>query len=179
MRPTGRRLRPEARLCLVFFAVAGVITLATALFGCTSNKTFTMPNHSMAPTIEKGERVKVDMKAYEIGDPEAGDLAMFIPNENRDLRWIFRVAAVPGDVLSYSDGTLEKNGISIHAPPPLQDQAFKSPERMKEGYVINFPYTLEEAEYFFLSDDPDHLHDSRYWGIVGRDQITGKLISHN
>jgi len=165
----------EVRLWLLFLAVVGSMSIASSLF---ASNVFTMPNHSMAPTIEKGERVMADMKAYEIADPKTGDLVIFIPNENRDLRWVFRVAAVPGDRLSYRNEVLERNGEAIYAPAPLHDQTFKSPDRMKGGSEINFPYELKDGEYFLLSDDPSHMHDSRYWGIVEKDQILGKLSSH-
>lgn len=171
-------IRFEIRLWVAIFAVAGIVTLTTSLWGSISTKSFTMPNQSMAPTIEKGEKVKADMKAYDMVDPQIGDLAIFVPNESNELRWIFRVAAVPGDVISYAEGVLQRNGTIVYAPAPLQNQTFKPPTKMKEGAEIEYPYKLKTIEYFFLSDDPSHMHDSRYWGIVKREQILGKLVSH-
>lgn len=178
MRLIRQIVKFEAKLWIALFAVAGAIALGSSLFSSSATKTFTMPNESMVPTIAKNERVEVNMKAYETEDPQTGDLAIFIPNENNDLRWIFRVAAVPGDTVSYSNETLERNGKPIFAPEPLNEILFKSPQRMKKGSEIRFSHTLEETEYFFLSDDPSHMHDSRYWGIIERDQILGKLTSH-
>ncbi len=178
MRTLRNIIKFEIKLWIAFFVVAGSVTLTSSLFGSPSNKSFTMPTQAMAPTIKKGEKVKADMKAYEMVEPHTGDLAIFVPNKNSDLRWVFRVAAKPGDVISYVEGALQRNGILVYAPPPLQGLTFKSPTKMKEGAEIEYPYKLKETEYFFLSDDPSHMHDSRYWGTIEREQILGKLVSH-
>lgn len=179
MRLIRQIIKFEAKSWIALLVITGVATLGASLFGSFSTKTFTMPNKSMAPTIEKNELITVDMRAYEIDDPNTGDLAIFIPNESSDLRWIFRVAGVPGDSLAYVNGVLHRNGKPIQTPAPLQNQTFKSPDRMKVGAEITYPHQLGKSEYFFLSDDPSHLHDSRYWGIVVREQILGRITSHN
>jgi signal peptidase I len=63
----------------------------------------------MAPTIEKGDRVSVDLHAYAESDPEPGDLVMFRPDGTGDLKWTFRIAAVPGNTIGYEDDVLVRD----------------------------------------------------------------------
>ena len=158
--------------------VSGGVALAAVLLKSSSEQSYRMPNHSMAPTIEQGDRVRVDSKAYAEASPQVGDLAVFVPRDTPNLKWIFRVAAVAGDTVSYQDDILCRNGAPIRPPPPLDDMTFSAPGRMKKGVEITFPYRLSENDTFLLSDDPEHRHDSRFWGLVQREDIVGKVSSH-
>lgn len=162
----------------VVIAVAGGVLLGFLVWTGGSAGNFRMPNHSMAPTIGKGDRVAVDLAAYAESEPEAGDLALFRPGETGDVRWVFRIAAIPGDIVGYDEGRLTRNGRAVFAPEPFQDLTFAAPDRMKAGAEITYPHQLGPTEYFLLSDDPAHMHDSRYWGLVGRAQILGRVTSH-
>ncbi len=131
----------------------------------------------MAPTLQKGEKVTANFQAYRIVDPQIGDLAIFIPRYNRDLSWVFRVAAGPGDTLSYKEGALQRNEITLSPLTPFEGQTFRSPKMQKKDLEMTFPYTLKENEYFFLSDNPNYTRDSRYWGPIDRSEIVGKLTN--
>lgn len=162
----------------LFFTSLGLALLASVFSGCSSKQVLIVPDLSLAPTLQKGEKVIANFLAYRIENPQRGDLAVFIPRDTHNLRWVFRVAAIPGDTISYNDGILQRNRDTIFAPPPLQDQVFRSPNKIKESVDTVFPYTLKENEYFFLSDDPSQRHDSRYWGPFNRNEIVGKLTHH-
>ncbi len=44
---------------------------------------------------------------------------------------------------------------------------------------INFgPIIVPEDSLFFIGDNRDNSHDSRYWGLVKFDQLQGKVISY-
>lgn len=160
-------------------AVAGGVLFGILVWLSSSVGIFRMPNHAMAPTIQKGDRVSVDLHAYAERDPESGDLVMFRPDETGDLKWIFRIAGVPGDVIEYEEGDrLLRNGSPVFAPAPLEDQTYAAPPQMKTGVEIAYPYRLGPTEYFLLSDDPEHMHDSRYWGLIEREQILARVTSH-
>lgn len=167
-------IRTRRTVALLLISL-GIVTVSSLVTGCSSKQAMIVPNLSMAPTLQKNEKVVANFLAYKIEDPQRGDLAVFIPRDTENLSWVFRVAALPGDTLSYKDGVLQRNQETIFAPSPLEEQFFRSPNKVKEGAEMTFPYTLEENEYFFLSDDPSHMHDSRYWGPIDRNEIVGKL----
>jgi len=137
-----------------------------------------VPNLSMAPTLQKGEKAMANFQAYRIVDPQIGDLAIFIPRNTRDLNWVFRVAAGPGDTLSYKDGALQRNGITLSRPAPFEGQTYRAPKTQKKGLEMESPNTLGENEYFFLSDNPNYTRDSRYWGPIDRSEIVGRLTNY-
>ena len=74
-----------------------------------------VPSGSMEHTLEIGDRVAVDMRAYGVrlpftdvqllatGKPERGDIAIFDSPED-GVRLIKRVAAVAGDEVDLSEG---------------------------------------------------------------------------
>ncbi len=155
-----------------------IVTVSSLLTGCSSRQAMIIPDLSMAPTLQKGEKVTANFRAYRINDPQIGDLAIFIPRNTQDLSWVFRVAAGPGDTLSYKGGALQRNGETLSPPTPYEGQTFRSPKMQTKDLKIDFPYTLREREYFFLSDNPNHDQDSRYWGPIARSEIVGKLTNY-
>jgi len=162
----------------IAIAVAGLVLLGVSRRTISADRIFRMPNHSMAPTIMKGDRVTVDLHAYSEREPDLSDLVIFRPYETGKLKWIFRIAGVPGDIIGYENGVLVRNGYPIPAPEPLQDQTYAAPGQMKAGAEIEYPCQLGPVEYFLLSDDPEHMHDSRYWGLIEREQILARVTSH-
>ena len=152
-----------------------IATLAVLVAGCSPKQAMIVPDLSMAPTLAKGERVIANFRAYHIKDPQVGDIAIFLPRDLEKPNWVLRVAALPGDTISYKNGSLQKNRASIYAPAPLQNQTYRAPAELAEDVALAYPYTLGENEYFFLSDDPNQTSDSRYWGPIDRSEIVGKL----
>ncbi len=158
------------------FALAICITtLVILVAGCSSKQAMIVPDLSMAPTLAKGERVYANFRTYRIEDPQVGDLAIFLPRDLQNLTWTLRVAAVAGDTVSFENNVLQINGSTRFAPAPRQSQTYRLPAEAHENASRALPYTLRENEYYFLSDDPEHAVDSRYWGPIHRSEIVGKL----
>ncbi len=162
----------ETRIPLVLlFTVAGLVA------GCSSKQAMIIPDGSMTPTLQKGETVTANFLAYRIEDPRIGDLAIFLPQPPHYANWVFRVAAVPGDRLSYENGSLQRNSETLIASAPFNGRVFPAPPNATVHTKVSFPYTLKADEYFFLSDDPDCRSDSRFLGPTHRSEIVGKLAN--
>jgi len=158
-----------------FWITFGIAIFAVLVSGCSSKQVMIVPDLSMAPTLDKGEKVVANFLAYRIEDPQRGDLAIFIPRSPQISNWVLRVAAVPGDTLSYENGTLQLNNKTVCAPYFSNDRYYPQTSEGISSTAMTFPYTLKENEYFFLSDDPSYEYDSRHWGPIHRSGIMGKI----
>ena len=102
-----------------------------------------------------------------------------------------RVIGVPGDVISMENNVLTVNG--EHAqytrlPSPEEPQVEVLQERVgkSERQIRVFkqrprfarasfdPVTIPPEHYLMMGDNRDISLDSRFWGLVHRDLITGK-----
>jgi len=82
---------------------------------------YSYPQESMSPTIKKGSRLLVDMKAYKSKSPALWDLVVY--NQTTPVRFttVRRVVGLPKDHISYSSwgGRLLNNGQLLEPPPNL------------------------------------------------------------
>ena len=87
------------------------------------------------------------------------------------MRYVARVAAVSGDTVDIpGDGSVYINGSLIDEP------YINTSTLLYKGYT-EFPLTLGENECFVLSDNREGGNDSRYFGIVSKNEITGTVLS--
>jgi signal peptidase I len=128
-------------------------------------------------------------------NPKAGDVVVFFSPED-GKRLVKRVVATPGDTIELGDEVLIVNGKALkydvvdasavrdeiyedkqpvlaieHGPSnPHQVMVFPSHSALR-----NFgPVTIPQGTYFMMGDSRDNSYDSRYFGVVDRDQIVGR-----
>lgn len=123
------------------------------------------PNNDMYPRIDSGDLLlyfRLDR------DPKAQDIVVLRKN---DTTYVGRVVAVEGDTVEITDDEkLKINGNAV-----LESNIFKSTPRY-EGFV-KYPLTLEAGQCFVLADSRTNAEDSRYFGPVSTDEISGTVIS--
>jgi len=139
-----------------------------SLSGISAVKAFKMPAGSMIPTLEIGDRLITDIKAYSQIAPQRGDIIIFKFPEDESKYFIKRVIGLPREKIEVSGKTVLVNGI------PLEE---------KWGYYADFekirikdfdPLVVPEKSYFVLGDNRDHSLDSRFLGAVEGSKIIGK-----
>ena len=111
--------------------------------------------HSMEPSLKDGELVvfyRLD-QAYQPGD-------IVIIHRSDNIEYIKRVVAEPGDTVELSEG-LAGMGKTL----PVQDG-------------VEFPYAVPENCYFVLGDNRENSLDSRSFGVVKEEEITGRVFFH-
>jgi signal peptidase I len=151
-------------------------------------RTYSMPSASMEDTILINESVLV---RNIWSAPGEGDLIVFRYPPDPNQTFIKRVVGVPGDRLRIVNKQVFRNGA------PVSEPYAKHATTYIDNYRDNFPsepstrlpaqgsdmlaHNVENGEvvvppgkYFVLGDNRDDSLDSRYWGFVSRDQITGK-----
>lgn len=130
-----------------------------------------MPNGDMYPRVDAGDlvmfyRLDKDVKAQDIAvlektTPES-------PNE-KEL-FVCRVVAVEGDTVEFQDSVLLING-----NPMVESNVFYE-TKPYEGYG-EYPVTLQKGECFVLADYRDGGMDSRYFGVVKKEELLGTVIT--
>lgn len=141
-----------------------VITVVWLLFGFVIGAV-TAPNNDMAPAIKTKDLLlyyRLD-KSY-----RAQDTVVF---EKNDTTYIGRVVAVPGDSVDISDAEQLIINNNIVSEPEIRAATPRF-----EGFV-EYPVQLRTNEYFILADARSGAEDSRYFGTVSYDEISGKIIT--
>ena len=99
---------------------------------------FRIPSGSMMPTLLEGDFIFVNKFAYglrlpvintkfvEIGEPQHGDVVVFKLPSDPDVNYIKRVVGLPGDVVSYEQGSKR---LTINGKPI----AMELRRRVREG----------------------------------------------
>ena len=123
---------------------------------------FTVDGNSMEPTIYDGQSVIKIKAAYWFGDPQRGDVVTCEhPQEHRGL--IKRVIALPGEWVEVT-----------------REHVYINDEPLEEPYTQGrnhptYPRTkVPEDCYFVMGDNRNRSTDSREWGMLPRENITGR-----
>lgn len=70
---------------------------------------FNVPSGSNEPTIGNGDSIATSLYAYRLGEPQRGDVAVFI-NPHTGETYLKRIVGLPGDTVQVSRGILSING---------------------------------------------------------------------
>ncbi|MBP3214659.1 MAG: signal peptidase I [Clostridium sp.] len=133
----------------------------------------TVPTGSMESTIMPGDRVIGLRLKYTFGEPERGDIAIFIypDDEAAGVRtyYVKRIIGMPGDTVDVRDGHVYLNGSS----EPLDESMIKEPMMLEEPMHFEVP----ENCYFMLGDNRNYSNDSRRWHTpyVERQKLIAKV----
>lgn len=168
---------------LVLLLLAGRSSLADHYF---------VPSGSMEYTLTPGDRVVVDKTAYgiripftkvdlfDVGQPRAGDIAVFDSPENGNLL-IKRVVALGGDRVDLLAGRLWVNGERLAAP------ANSLVERFNGRFVrLNLDdgggpdirgLLIPEGRVLVLGDHRGNSRDGRYFGLIPERDLYGRAVA--
>jgi signal peptidase I len=128
----------------------------------------------------------VNKLAYRLGDPRRGDIAVFRAPKEADIEGgytrenilVKRVIGVPGDTIQvkraeHGAAKVWRNDVMLNEP------YIREPMQMSQQYgaryAVDAPITLKPGEYFVMGDNRNRSWDSRFWGVVTRDRIIGKV----
>ncbi len=189
-RPAAQSARPVlAWLRREALPLAAMLLLLGAARDTLANH-YQVPSGSMQPTLQPGDHVAVDMRAYglrlpftgirllDTGHPQRGDVAVF-DSPADGTRLIKRVVAVAGDRVELHDGYLSINGQPLRLQP--QQEAFGAKQVMLDLDAGGGPdiagITIPEGKLLVLGDHRGNSFDGRFFGLVDADKVYGKALA--
>ncbi len=135
---------------------------------------FRMPDSFFGITPFQGE-IPYGKYLFQIEPVHRGDVVVFVfpPDPTKDF--IKRVIGVPGDTVQVKAGRLYLDGQEVadphaHFEIPQEDR-LPSSERDYFG-----PLKVPAGHYFMMGDNRDRSYDSRFWGLVDRDDVEGRAM---
>lgn len=119
-----------------------------------------VPSGSMNPTLEKGDRIFVNVM---IEDIERGKVYVF---ENEGELMVKRCIAIGGDTIKIDNNDVYINGELISEPYIGSENIDK----------ISMDLVVPQGKYFFLGDNRGNSYDSRYWNnpFIDKSDINGE-----
>lgn len=133
---------------------------------------FFVKGASMESTFENGDYILIDEISYAFGEPQRGDVVVFRFPRDHTQFFIKRIIALPEETV-----VIKNNQVKVFN------------KDNPNGFVLNEPYldksqeTLGDIrvktdpnEYYVLGDNRLESSDSRSWGPLNRELITGKVF---
>jgi signal peptidase I len=181
-----------------------VSTVVIALFVVTFvTQAFQIPTESMQDTLLVGDYLLVDKVHYAQGGlwerllPYApirrGDIVVFKYPVDPSKNFVKRVIGVPNDHVRLKNGEVWVNGRQAREPYVVRNGTYDDyrdnfpvvapsglngvvPEwrNFLAAHVQNGELVVPKNSYFVMGDNRDNSSDSRYWGLVPRENIVGR-----
>jgi signal peptidase I len=188
------------------FIAEWAVTIILLLFGTTTLiQAFVIPSASMVGTLLIGDHVLVDKLVYAPGgmwskvlpyrEPRRGDIIVFRYPLNISMDYVKRAIGIPGDHIRLVNKQLMLNGHLVNEPYVVHSQTYPNAYRdnfpsnwraepalrpraveMLEKYVVDDELVVPPGYIFAMGDNRDDSDDSRYWGLVPRENIVGSPV---
>ena len=202
--PKGRGNKGEN--ALVEWTKSLIVALILFLFIRTFLvHTFVIISGSMEETLLVGDLLLVNRAAVGSEVPwtpwripgysqlERGDILVFDPPHEEDLKLVKRLMGLPGDTIEMRNKVFHVNGESLDEPyvqhsdsaddmhPWMSWQAdFVLADESNGTYAPTRdnwgPLVIPEDRYFMLGDNRDTSLDSRYWGFLEGWRLEGRAV---
>ncbi|MBC7795889.1 MAG: signal peptidase I [Pyrinomonadaceae bacterium] len=141
-----------------------VLTCAFSQIGCAIQP-MNVAGVAMMPTISNEDLILVNRY---FGELKRGDIIVFkLPKDTSQI-FIERIIALPKDKIEIRNGQVFINDA-------LLSEDYVKPEfnnlkaNMKTAQI-------PEGNYFVMGDNRDNSFDSRAWGLLPKDLVTGKYV---
>jgi signal peptidase I len=155
---------------------------------------FKIPAQSMAPGIQRGDRIFLNKAVYRIKAPARGDVVVFLYPDDRRLYYIKRIVALPGDTIEMRGNRVLINdqplsyskpapGPALNFDPGSTIQALEE-DNHGHGYPIlvdgarpvDLPkITVPHGTCFVLGDNRSQSKDSRTFGPIPLADVKGRV----
>jgi signal peptidase I len=188
------------------FIAEWAVTIILLLFGTTTLvQAFVIPSASMVGTLLIGDHVLVDKLVYAppgtvtnrllpYRDVRRGDIIVFRYPLMIAQDYVKRAIGIPGDHIRLVNRQLQLNGKLVDEPYVVHSQPYPNMYRdnfpsganteslrpraaeMIEKNVVNDELVVPPGYVFAMGDNRDDSDDSRYWGLVPRENIVGTPV---
>ncbi|MBR2834527.1 MAG: signal peptidase I [Coriobacteriales bacterium] len=170
----GGFFRGVGEFLIAFAVMVGIIMLLRTFV----IEPFEIPSGSMLDTIEIGDRIFAEKISVAINHmPTQGEIVTFTNPRDPSQTLIKRVIATEGQTIDFKDGIVYVDGVALDEPYTLG----KPTKQMRcDGKIqktdIQYPYTIPEGYFFAMGDNRTNSSDSRVFGAVSAESVTGHAI---
>lgn len=122
---------------------------------------------SMEPTFHGGDKL---LYTDDLSKIERGKIISFHPPFDETRFFLKRVIGLPGEEVFIENGR-----VAVHSGSELvwlEEDYSSLANQSVQGIMTEF-YIVGEDEYFVLGDNRNNSSDSREWGLVPKENITG------
>ncbi len=127
---------------------------------------------SMEPNFHNGEYILTNKIEYKLVDPQRGDVVIFKSPKNKDIDYIKRIIAKPGETVSLKNNALFVNGNKVEEPYLSPGTYIFGGSFLQENQSVVIP----PGQYFVLGDNRPHSSDSREFGPIAKEDFIGKAV---
>ncbi len=161
------------RIGSFFLDIIEVVVLAIAIFlfvYLLILQPHKIKGASMEPNLPNGQYLLTDKLTYRFREPERGDVIVFSAPANEGEEFIKRIIGIPGERVAIKDGLVYINGMLLVENYLAEGTTTPSGIFLKENEEILVP----KDNYIVLGDNRRFSSDSRAWGFISKDEITGR-----
>ncbi|HWE48675.1 MAG TPA: signal peptidase I [Bryobacteraceae bacterium] len=199
-------MQKESQAPVRGFVAEWAVTIVLLLFGTTTAlQAFVIPTGSMEDTLLVGDHLLVDKLVYAPADSvtshllpyrdvQRGDVIIFRYPLDIKETYVKRAIGIPGDRLHFENKRLILNGRPVDEPYTLHVAGNDMPYRddfpsgaaletlrpeaaaMLAKNVVNGELVVPPGFVFAMGDNRENSDDSRFWGLVPRENIFGTPI---
>lgn len=161
------------RLGAFFLDVIEVIVFAVGIFFFVYlliMRPHKIKGQSMDPNFPDKEYLLTEKVSYYLHSPARGDVVVFKPPNSEDDEFIKRIVGLPEDEIMVNNGRVYINN-------KILDEKYLSSSLYTSGGGFledGANFTVPEGTYFVMGDNRPHSSDSRSWGPITKDKITGR-----
>ena len=136
---------------------------------------YIVDGQSMMPNYHDREYLLAEKVSYLTGQPKRGDVIVFKYPKNPSVNYIKRIIGLPGETVKINNNQV----IIVNAEHPtgfVLDETSYLPTENQTLTTDGEPFSrvLNADEYFVLGDNREHSSDSRDWGILPKNDISGR-----
>jgi signal peptidase I len=166
-----KETRLESFIELVKFAIiAVVIVFPIRMFIA---QPFIVSGSSMVDTFHDKDYLIIDELSYRFEVPKRGDVVVFRYPKDPSKFFIKRIIGLPGETVSVKGDVVT---IKNDAHPEGFTLAENYSEKNSENAPTITDKKITDGNYFVMGDNRPASSDSRYWGLLPKKDITGRVF---
>jgi len=135
---------------------------------------FYVKGASMEPNFHDNEYLIIDELSYRFNEPQRGQVVVFRYPRNPQEYFIKRIIALPGEQVMIKDGKITI--FNDESPEGFSLSESYLPSGLATNYDSEEKVAVGPDEYFVLGDNRGASKDSRSFGPVSKDFVTGKVL---
>lgn len=133
---------------------------------------FFVKGASMEENFHDGDYLLIDEISYRFNTPQRGDVIVFRYPENPSQFFIKRIVGLPGETVEIKNSKVIIYNAEFPKGHILEEDYLSSAQQTAGNFLVG----LGGNEYYVLGDNRFQSSDSRRWGSLERNFITGRAF---